>query len=56
MTYQPIKEIREHLRWVCHNDTCGRSLKDGGCPEDDPSCRYCDMCDAHYWCEGDEEE
>ena len=41
---------------TCHNDTCGRSLKDGGCPHNDPNCHYCDMCDAHYWCEGDEEE
>ena len=36
---------------MCHSDTCGRSLNDGGCPEDDPNCHYCDRCDAHYWCE-----
>ena len=40
---------------MCHSDTCGRSLKDG-CPEGDPNCHYCGKCDAHYWCEGGEEE
>jgi len=36
---------------MCHSDTCGRSLKDGGCPYDDPTCHYCHMCDAHFYCD-----